>query len=496
MSSLIHKFSGNIRDSQFVPPVSSEQSKLNKNKLSKWLMIIPISLTAGLLYILFSLNFKKGPVTHTSTVVHSNNLENASNTQEHSSKKTEGVYFHKTNTHASEVVEKRLQAFPKLWQDMFKEQMDLNLVNELEKCKTLEEAVIILSKDLDPSFNEIELQSWLSNTSRQINSYTWGGLKFHELSPKDQLCALATYLIKQDDFKYGETVSPDLYNINNVLKRKEGYCATLPVIFALVCERLRLPVHIVQGAQHLFNRYDDGKVQINIETTNPVAMGVGTPDEFYMKDEERGLHIPKTFLKTTSTMKSLNLRQSISVLLINNMAALSDVGSLSEFATGSIPKKGNKLALLSNYMFASLYFDRHNAMPIINTLKAMNSKPEYFANQHFYSSLRGYAVRKGIQPVTKEDLKFLYRQMETFLIDFENVNKNKLLELNKQKSELEESTLKEIAALNKQIENNRRSINKFIKANYYVLPEDTKEKLNSVLKSYNELKPLLKKTNN
>ncbi len=60
----------------------------------------------------------------------------------------------------------------------------------------------------------------------------------------------------------------DLYFINGLLGSKHsGTCSSLPILVAVVAQRLGYPVTLVTAFRHMFVRWDDGKERFNIETT-------------------------------------------------------------------------------------------------------------------------------------------------------------------------------------------------------------------------------------
>lgn len=62
------------------------------------------------------------------------------------------------------------------------------------------------------------------------------------------------------------------------LLRGQGNCLSTSTLYAVIGQRLGLPIHAVTIPGHAFARFDDGTTRFNIETTN---QGVELPDSYY-----------------------------------------------------------------------------------------------------------------------------------------------------------------------------------------------------------------------
>ena len=353
------------------------------------------------------------------------------------------------------------------------------MIEKLEKSKTLEDAVIILAKDVDPSFKEKELISWLDECEFDFRQGRWAGKRFYELSPETRMGAIATYLIKEKGFKYTEKVKPDSYNIGKVLQEREGLCSTLPVIFTLICERLNEPVFLVTSDRHVFCRFDNGKETYNIESTSPYAMGVGTPDSFYLKDQVTGEKaISDAVLENTTTMKTLNLRQSISVLLLNSSAALSEGERLGENYT-RLPAK-NEQELLNDLKYASsaFYFNPKSYLPIRNVLTLTQQYRENF-NPTFVYAFRSLAIRTGIIKPQEDDLRLIKVDIDSFKEKYEELVK-KYDVFDTTNKELVQKVIKETSIL-------YMDLSKYMKANKYVLSDPLEKDLSKIKMGYEKI---------
>jgi hypothetical protein len=280
------------------------------------------------------------------------------------------------------VFKKNLDKLPDYYQDFFVKHTDHELIEKLENAKNLEEAVIIITRYTDPEFLENELTNWLDWCEFDLKRFTWQGKKFHQMPPKDQLDAIATYLIRDKGFKYGE-ISKESYNIANVIEKHEGLCATLPIIFTLVSNRMNMPVHLVTARQHVLCRYDDGEIKYNVESTSKNAMSVGIPDEFYIKDETTGkIEISEIELKASSMLKTLSLKQSIAVLLLN----------------ASVVTSRQKMVKVDG--------EKYPARKHAETEEQLKDDLKYWASCYYFSP--------AYNPSTKNLLGLLYRNHEDF----------------------------------------------------------------------------------
>ena len=88
------------------------------------------------------------------------------------------------------------------------------------------------------------------------------------------------YLFDELKFKaVSEASDPNDLFLHSVLDRKRGYCLSLSILYLSLGERLGLPLYGIVVPGHFFVKYDDGRVQFNIETT---SKGGSAPDEHYI----------------------------------------------------------------------------------------------------------------------------------------------------------------------------------------------------------------------
>ena len=116
--------------------------------------------------------------------------------------------------------------------------------------------------------------------------------------------------------------------IHGIMHGAGGTCASLPVLYAAVGRRLGYPLRIVQGARHLFLRWDDSESQsplardrFNIEAT---AIGfVSHPDRFY---EHWPFPHPDPDVDPRHYLRSLTPREELANFLCIRSIVLMDNG--------------------------------------------------------------------------------------------------------------------------------------------------------------------------
>ncbi|HET6879474.1 MAG TPA: hypothetical protein VFI31_04945 [Pirellulales bacterium] len=120
--------------------------------------------------------------------------------------------------------------------------------------------------------------------------------------------------------------------IHGITHGAGGTCASLPVLYAAVGRRLGYPLRIVQGARHLFLRWDESDVEsplardrFNIEAT---ARGfVSHPDRFY---EQWPFPHPDPDVDPRYYLRSLTPREELAIFLCIRSIVLMDNGKFVE----------------------------------------------------------------------------------------------------------------------------------------------------------------------
>jgi len=103
-----------------------------------------------------------------------------------------------------------------------------------------------------------------------------------------------------------------------VVEGYAGNCLGLTSLYLAVAERLDLPLHAVASPRHVFVRWDDGAVRLNVD---PVSRGAMEPDEHYL-DPGPGLRIVPKALESGVYLRSLSKREALGIVLANYSADL------------------------------------------------------------------------------------------------------------------------------------------------------------------------------
>ena len=286
-----------------------------------------------------------------------------------------------------------LGSFPKILKPYFYKYLDFELINSLESCKNLEEAALIIYPRFDMNLTPNKIKEWLDLCQGDLNASTWGGLKFNSLPIKMRLDALGTYLVREKKFKHSDSF--EAYSLASPLESGIGNCVTLTICFILLADRFQLPVRMVSISHHVFARYDDGKTKMNIECTLSNAMGVGIPDSYYLNRENdfyKKYRIPNR-IENSSMMKSLTLKESLSILFLTNTIYLEEV---------------NPVHNTKNLAMA-YFFNQSCPLVIDNTLRYLKLTP--FISGDFEEPLISYLEQefKKVMPIYMDELEMGFK---------------------------------------------------------------------------------------
>ncbi|KAF0245357.1 MAG: hypothetical protein FD180_1672 [Planctomycetota bacterium] len=140
---------------------------------------------------------------------------------------------------------------------------------EVDLADTCFRLGVIQEPELDVAKAKAALDAIVDKTKARLKDVT---------APRDIVAGLNDVLLKNRKVSY---ISNKYWRDSTLvasLLRGQGNCLSTTTLFAVVGQRLGLPVHAVTVPGHAFARFDDGKTRINIETTNN---GVELPDSYY-----------------------------------------------------------------------------------------------------------------------------------------------------------------------------------------------------------------------
>ena len=246
-----------------------------------------------------------------------------------------------------------------------------SIFEQKAKKVDLTEALILISKDWDSSLDEKSLKQEIEQLVTLVRSKLT-----KESNAQDTVDILKQAIHQEKGYRYtdqvdelGIPVNKDELFLHGMLESKLGYCMNLSLLYLIIGDELNLPIYGVALPNHFFVRYDSGKDQINIESTE---MGASYPDSFY--ENRFGI---KFDAKTPFFTKSLNKKKSLG-------AYLSNVGMV--YYKNARPQKSifylkpsteiNPLSIEAHNNLANIYSEiKQNELSISQYKKALQANP-------------------------------------------------------------------------------------------------------------------------
>lgn len=175
-------------------------------------------------------------------------------------------------------------------------------------------AKLTIDQLVDPSIDANKVRSEIDEMLGDLES----GLD-PNLMPLDKVLSLAAFLHEagywnnQQPFRYdfsdplGENIETKL--LSNYLATKKGNCISMPILFAILANKLGLDVTLSTAPLHVFVKFKDPATgrYINIETTDRAQV---VPDQFYFDKSA----ISKLALESKTYLQPLTRKQSIAVM--------------------------------------------------------------------------------------------------------------------------------------------------------------------------------------
>lgn len=182
-----------------------------------------------------------------------------------------------------------------------------------EEQINIAEISLVIAKKLNP---EIDIERYLSTIDKMAAEIEPEVRKAH--TPEVKIKVINDYLFKKKKFEpvqiqpYGylnrDEFSPKALFLNDVLDSKKGSCFGLSGLYLSLAERLGLPIYPVLIPTHVFVRYDDGDVKINIET---IKLGVCVTDDEYISNKK----ISESSLRKQLYMKNITKKEFAATMI-------------------------------------------------------------------------------------------------------------------------------------------------------------------------------------
>ena len=155
----------------------------------------------------------------------------------------------------------------------------------------------------------------------------WVRAKGGTTDPDQRVRIINTVLYREFGYRYdlSDRLARKLESqvLGATIATRTGTCATLPLLYYVVAERMGYPIRAVWAPQHLFLRYEDGTYHSNIDAG---AEGSEYSDEEYV----RKIGIPPEGIRSGAYMRSLTKRQLLANLIVGMGSTLRGQGRLRE----------------------------------------------------------------------------------------------------------------------------------------------------------------------
>ncbi len=275
------------------------------------------------------------------------------------------------------------------------------------KSLSVLETAILFSKEVDKEFSSKQIREQFRQMVEDIRPVIE-----KESRPKKQLTILKEFIYEKWGFKvpsqvggnnnlgyydsllrFAEESPEQIYKdsfLVPVIQNRQGNCLGLTSLYLALAEALDLPIYPVFAPYHIFPRYDDGTVKINIEAT---AFGMIFPDQFYI----RVAHLSKEAIEQKSYLATLEPKDLFSGYYLALGSYYSGQGLIkkAKSAFQSSLKVSPKLALAyTNLAFVYSYYKMSSDWNSV-TDTAMELDPNFIGS--YLMMAQAYA-REGNYP--------------------------------------------------------------------------------------------------
>lgn len=276
-------------------------------------------------------------------------------------------------------------------------------------------ACLVLAKEVYP---EIEIDTYLRMLD--IMAYNISIIAKGCKAPEARIGAINTYLYKNgrwNDFQKFEYDLSDLPAvekknnfINGYLDSKTGSCITMPMLYAILGQRLNYPIYIVDSPKHFFCRYvDEDFKENNIEST---VNGGFTDDSEYI--ESAGINAKS--IKNGVYMRTLTNKEYLSRLICINARYYFEYGEIDKAI---------------EYLELAIKLDKTNAGGFWNFAVVTHKKAQEL-DKLMKIEIEGELVQKQIDSDYQDEIneiKMSYIPKINNFIDLSKTSKHKALDL-------------------------------------------------------------------
>jgi hypothetical protein len=110
--------------------------------------------------------------------------------------------------------------------------------------------------------------------------------------------------------------------VSEIFQTGKGACASMPILYAALCEYMGLSVSVVTIGDHCFGRYYENNTWVNIELTVDGRTGVGVPDAAYLKDFTDDNQAYQQAVESGLDMRQLSLDEMTGLMYANKTSYL------------------------------------------------------------------------------------------------------------------------------------------------------------------------------
>ncbi len=277
------------------------------------------------------------------------------------------------------------------------------LLNIPEHELNIGEAALMLSTVKEPDVDVQQGLAQIRELAARVERIVKGST-----DPDYRIRVINTVLFRDGGYAYDVVALRELKPLPGsfwrLLKTKKGTCASMPVLWYAVAERLSYPVHGVVAPHHFFLRWEEPGFRSNVETTSG---GGEYPDAKIIED----LEVPQEAVASGALMRSLTKREFLAALideLAGEYSGYLDVGTA--LALTDLTLKVNPRSIQGHFVQATaLTYQAERARsfrnPIITSISAKNESKlseeimsRAFEHAHRVTELGSHT------PITREDL--------------------------------------------------------------------------------------------